>query len=166
MSSFPDTELSRRLRANWGRRLRPELVARFQAAFGYEPQEVDFADLPETDRLGGALLAHLRDRRPSLTWPESRREDVFAHLQGLADAISDEHVSCLLFFGGWEYVGAIGVRSHAALASAAAFWQEGGEPVCLLSTDASDGFFLDYTGPDQMFGANEYELFLWGAFAD
>lgn len=164
MTEFPDTELSRRLRANWGRRLRPELVARFDAAFGYAPQDADFADLPETDRLGGELLARLRDLRPSLTWPESQREGVFAHLHGLADAISDDHVSYLLFFGGWEYVGAIRAPSHVVLASAAAFWQEGREPVCLLTTDASDGFFLDYTEPEQMFGADEYELFAWGTF--
>jgi hypothetical protein len=165
VSEFPDTELSRRLRANWGRRLRPEFLVRFEAAFRYEPQDADFADIAETDRLEREVLARLRDLQPSLTWPESRRKDVFAHLRAVGEGLGDEHASYLVLFGESEYIGALRVRSRVALDSAREFWQEGGEPICLLTDDLDDGLFLDYTEPKQMFGADGYELYAWGAFA-
>jgi hypothetical protein len=56
------------------------------------------------------------------------------------------------------------VSSAAALSSAEAFWQEGREAFCLFTADLDDALFLDYTDPNQMFGADEYELYCWGDF--
>ncbi len=73
MDESPETELGRRLRANRGRKLRPEFTARIERAFGFEPEEEDFLDLPETDRLQNELLARLRELQPVTTRGPSRR---------------------------------------------------------------------------------------------
>jgi hypothetical protein len=86
MAEFPDTELSRRLRANWGRRMLPDFTMRVERGLLYTPQAVDFVDLPATDRLGKAFLERLQEIEPSKTWPESQRERVFDHLRSIAEA--------------------------------------------------------------------------------
>jgi hypothetical protein len=163
VTEFPDTELSRRLRANRGRRLRPEFAARIERAFGYRPDDADFLDVRESDRLAAEVRARLRTGR-SRTWPESRRAAVFEHVRQLADLIGEDHSSYLACFGGWEDIGALRVRSRVVLEGFQEFWEEGREPVCLLNADLGDGLFLDYTDPEQLYGADEYELYGWGAF--
>jgi hypothetical protein len=36
----------------------------------------------------------------------------------------------------------------------------------LPTDELGSGLFLAYTDPDQLFGADDYELFTWGAFAE
>jgi hypothetical protein len=163
MSEFPDTELSRRLRANRGRRLRPEFDARVEKALGYSPSDDDFLDIPSTDK----LLAQLRTRsteRVKRTWPESEWLSLRARLYELGARLGREHSSYLAFFEDWEYLGALRVRSAILLESAEIFWKPGCEDLSLVTDEGRDGFWLDYTDPDQMQGDDEYELECWGEF--
>ena len=75
-----------------------------------------------------------------------------------------EHVSYLVFFEDWEYLGALRVPSAVLLGSAESFWKPGWEALSLVTDEGRDGFWLDYTDPDQMLGEDEYELSCWGEF--
>jgi hypothetical protein len=161
---FPDTELNRRLRANRGRLLRPDLSDRFERSFRYRPASDDFLDVRQTD----GLLRGLRERRerPSVptvaTWPDAQRDQCIEHLQQLGRTIGDEHVS-YLYLQEWEYLGALRVQTAALLLSIGAFWEEG-EQLSLLTEDLADVLLLDHNEWDLSCPDDEYEVRAWGAF--
>jgi hypothetical protein len=162
VTEFPDTELSRRLRANRGRRLRPEFDQRVEEALGYRPTQEDFLDVRRTDE----LVSKLRTRSSQTvtrTWPESEWPSLRARLYELATRLGGEH-SYLLFFQDWEYLGALRVRTAVLLHCTESFWKQGWEALCLVTDKGRDGFWLDYTDPNQMRGEDEYELRCWGTF--
>jgi hypothetical protein len=144
MSEFPDTELSRRLRANRGRRLRPQFNARIEKALGYRPNDDDFLDIRSTDKLVAQLPDYLER-----TWPESEWLSLRARLNELAAKLGKEHSSYLVFFEDWEYLGALRVPSAVLLESAQSFWKPGWEALGLVTDKSRDGFWLDYTDPDR-----------------
>ena len=122
VGEFPDTELSRRLRANRGRRLRPDFDTRVEEALGYRPSDDDFVDIPSTDK----LLAQLRTRSTETVeriWPESEWLSLRARLYELAARLGNEHSSYLAFFEEWQCLGALRVRSAVLLRGAEGFWK-------------------------------------------
>jgi hypothetical protein len=160
-----DQDLGRRLRANRGRHMRPGFTARIERALGRRVDASDVLDLVATDGLSKALAVRLKAEPPTRTWPESQRREVFDHLKNIGGTLDPAHVSYLTYFEGWEELGALRLHSAAVCAQADSIWEESAEPLCLLATDLKDGLFLDYTEPAQMHGADEYELWIWGAFA-
>jgi hypothetical protein len=160
-----DQDLSRRLRANRAGHIRPGFTARIERALGSRVDASDVLDLVATDGLAEALAVRLKAEPPTRTWPEAQRSAVVEYLGGIAHRLDPAHVSYLTYFEGWEELGALRLHSAAVCAQADAIWEEGAEPLCLLARDLSDGLFLDYTEPAQMQGADEYELWIWGAFA-
>jgi hypothetical protein len=163
MTEYPDTELSLRLRANWGRRLRPEFVARIEETLGYRPSNEDFLDIERTDDLRAKLRTRSTETA-TRTWPESEWSSLRARFLDFAASIGSEHFSYLAFFNEWDRIGALRVRSAVLLASAESFWRLTSDSVGLVTEDASDGFWLDYTHQKQMRGDDEYELRCWGEF--
>jgi hypothetical protein len=145
--------------------MRPGFTARIERALGSRLDARDVLDLVTTDGLAEALSVRLRAEPPTRTWPESQRAVVLEYLSDIAGALDPAHLSYLTYFEGWAELGALRLRSAAVCAQADAIWEEGAEPLCLLARDLSDGLFLDYTEGDQMQGADEYELWIWGAFA-
>lgn len=145
--------------------MRPGFTARIERALGSRIDARDVLDLVTTDGLAEALSERLKAEPPTRTWPESQRAAVVEYLSDIARALDPAHVSYLTYFEGWEELGALRLHSAAVCAQADAIWEEGAEPLCLLARDFSDGLFLDYTEGAQMQGADEYELWIWGAFA-
>ena len=89
---------------------------------------------------------------------------MFAHLAQIGQQLDLGHCSYLTYFEGWSELGALRLRSADACKQGSALWDEGGEALCLVSEDVSDGLYLDYTESEQLNGADEYELWAWGAF--
>ena len=165
VGEFPDTELSRRLRANRGRRLRPDFDTRVEEALGYRPSDDDFVDIPSTDK----LLAQLRTRSTETVeriWPESEWLSLRARLYELAARLGNEHSSYLAFFEEWQCLGALRVRSAVLLRGAEGFWKPAWEALSLVTDEGRDGLWLDYvhTNDPQSPTEYEYELRCWGEF--
>ena len=160
----PEGDLSRRLRANRGRQHRHEFTARVERALGTRITAGDVLDLATTDRLAEAVATRLRADPPTLTWAEARRAEVIGHVNAISKNLKENHVSYMIYFRGWEELGALRVRSAGACAHVAGLWDERAEAFCLVTEDVSDGLYLDYTDPDQLNGDDEYELWAWGAF--
>ena len=95
---------------------------------------------------------------------EARRAEVIGHVNAISKNLKENHVSYMIYFRGWEELGALRVRSAGACAHVAGLWDERAEAFCLVTEDVSDGLYLDYTDPDQLNGDDEYELWAWGAF--
>ena len=132
----PEGDLSRRLRANRGRQHRHEFTARVERALGTRITAGDVLD----------------------------RAEVIGHVNAISKNLKENHVSYMIYFRGWEELGALRVRSAGACAHVAGLWDERAEAFCLVTEDVSDGLYLDYTDPDQLNGDDEYELWAWGAF--
>jgi hypothetical protein len=151
MGKFPDTELSRRLRANWGRRLQPDFIQLIARTLGYWPKDRDFLGPRESDELFRTWEKHWSwDTPPTTTRPHSEPSAFSRDLGEVADRLGPDHRSYLVLFRDWEHLGALRVRSADLLSRGAFVFSDLGETLALLTNNPEEFALLDYTGPDQL----------------
>jgi hypothetical protein len=150
------TRLDERLRAERGRRARPNVVADVERLTGERPDLDDFLSAEATDRLTAMYLNASSGRSNyRQTWSTALRSEMAKAVTGVADRLS-----CVKAYWLHQHSGDTGaVRVNVAAVLRHTTFSEGDHDVILVSDIAEDGLRLAW---DHL--PEEFELVLWGSF--